>query len=70
MQQLLKAQRRLKAENQSLRRDLAEKEVRIKGLGAQLIEQNQHRVDARKRLDDLIARIGEYDPEHPRLRGQ
>lgn len=69
MQQLLKAQRRLKAENQSLRRDLAEKEVRIKGLGVQLIEQNQHRVDARKRLDDLIARIGEYDPERPRLRG-
>jgi len=65
----MKEHRRLKSENQSLRRDMAEKEVRIKGLNSQLIDQNQRRVDARKRLDDLIARIGEFDPESPRLRG-
>jgi hypothetical protein len=68
VQLLLKEQRRLKSENQSLRRDLAEKDVRIKGLDAKLIDQNQRRVDAKKRLDDLIARIGEFDPESPRLR--
>ena len=66
---LLKERRRLEAENQSLRCELAEKDVRVKGLDAKLIEFNQRRVDAKKRLDDLIARVGDFDPESPRTRG-
>ncbi len=47
----------LRRENAVMRRDLAERDARIRGLDGKILELNQLRQDLAKRLDDLIARV-------------
>jgi septal ring factor EnvC (AmiA/AmiB activator) len=51
----------LQGENASLRADLEGRESRIRSLDDQILEMNQNRQDAAKRIDDLIAQIDQLD---------
>lgn len=51
----------LQGENASLRADLEGHESRIRSLDDQILEMNQNRQDAAKRIDDLIAQIDQLD---------
>ena len=54
---LVKKYRVLQGENASLRADLEGRDSRIRSLDDQILEMNQNRQDAAKRIDDLIAQI-------------
>jgi chromosome segregation ATPase len=54
---------RLRNENSALRRDLFEKEQRIRHLDEQLLEANQRRQDVGKHIDELIAQIDQLDAQ-------
>lgn len=43
--------------------ELAERDARVRGLEAQLIELNQNRQDVAKRLDDLIEQVDQLDAQ-------
>jgi peptidoglycan hydrolase CwlO-like protein len=51
----------LQGENASLRVDLEGRDSRIRSLDDQILEMNQNRQDAAKRIDDLIAQIDHLD---------
>lgn len=51
----------LAADNEALRRRLEEREERVRALDGKLLELNQTRRDAAKRLDDLLAQIDQLD---------
>jgi chromosome segregation ATPase len=53
--------RALQGENASLRADLEGRDSRIRSLDDQILEMNQNRQDAAKRIDDLIAQIDQLD---------
>ncbi len=54
---LLDRHRTLAAERTQLRERLAQRDARLKALDAQLVELNQTRRDAAKRIDELIAQL-------------
>jgi septal ring factor EnvC (AmiA/AmiB activator) len=58
---LVEKYRLLYAENASLRADLEERDSRIRSLDDQILEMNQNRQDAAKRIDDLIAQLDQLD---------
>lgn len=55
--QLLVEKRRLRAENEQLRIELAERNGTVRDLDQQVTQQEQRRTDALKRVDDLIAQV-------------
>lgn len=61
MRRLVEKYRVLQSENASLRADLEGRESRIRSLDDQILEMNQSRQDAAKRIDDLIAQIDQLD---------
>jgi septal ring factor EnvC (AmiA/AmiB activator) len=54
---LVDRHRALAQERTQLRERLAQREARIKALDAQLVEANQTRRDAAKRIDELVAQL-------------
>ena len=54
---------KLRSENAALRRDLFEREQRIRNLDEQLLEANQRRQDVGKHIDELIAQIDQLDAQ-------
>jgi septal ring factor EnvC (AmiA/AmiB activator) len=58
---LVEKYRVLQSENTSLRADLEGRDSRIRSLDDQILEMNQTRQDAAKRIDDLIAQIDQLD---------
>ena len=54
---------KLRSENAALRRDLLEREQRIRHLDEQLLETNQRRQDVGKHIDELIAQIDQLDAQ-------
>ena len=55
--------RALEEERQKLRAGLKEREARIKALDAQLVDMNQTRRDAAKRIDELITQLDQVEAE-------
>jgi peptidoglycan hydrolase CwlO-like protein len=51
----------LQGENVALREELNGRDSRIRSLDDQILEMNQNRQDAAKRIDDLIAQIDQLD---------
>ena len=60
---LVAEQRTLREQNESLRNRLTDREGRIRGLEAKLIEANQLRQDTAKRLDELISELDQLDEQ-------
>jgi len=58
---LVEKYRVLQGENASLRADLEERDSRVRSLDDRILEMNQNRQDAAKRIDDLIAQIDQLD---------
>ena len=54
---LLADQGRLKSENESMRRELLERDRVIQELDQRVTLQDQRRTDALKRVDDLVAHV-------------
>ena len=63
LETLLGRYRALQEENRRLGRTLEEREVRVRALDGQLLEMNQRRQDAAKRIDDLLSQIDRIDAE-------
>lgn len=63
MRTLIDRHRALSGENATLLRKLEERERRVRALEAQVLEQNQRRQDATKRVDDLIAQLDHLDAQ-------
>ena len=61
MRSLVERHRTLQSENASLRAELDGRDSRIRSLDDQILELNQTRQDAAKRIDDLIAQIDQLD---------
>ena len=51
----------LQGENAALRAELEGRDSRIRSLDDRILEMNQGRQDAAKRIDDLIAQIDQLD---------
>jgi septal ring factor EnvC (AmiA/AmiB activator) len=60
---LVEKYRLLQTENTSLRAELDERDSRIRSLDDQILEMNQNRQDAAKRIDDLIAQLDQLDAQ-------
>jgi septal ring factor EnvC (AmiA/AmiB activator) len=60
---LVEKYRVLQTENSSLRAELDERDSRIRSLDDQILEMNQNRQDAAKRIDDLIAQLDQLDAQ-------
>ena len=60
---LIERGRRLQAENSQLCSELEERDRRISTLDERVLEINQHRQDAIKRIDDLIAQMDQLDAQ-------
>jgi chromosome segregation ATPase len=58
---LVEKYRALQGENASLRTELEGRDSRIRSLDDRILEMNQSRQDAAKRIDDLIAQIDHLD---------
>lgn len=58
---LVESRQRLQRENQALRRDLENRDRRLRTLEGQLLEANQKRRDVAKRIDELITQIDFLD---------
>jgi septal ring factor EnvC (AmiA/AmiB activator) len=58
---LVEKYRVIQGENASLRTELEGRDSRIRSLDDQILEMNQTRQDAAKRIDDLIAQIDQLD---------
>ena len=61
--ELIDSQHQLKAENASLREQLLERDRRLQGVDERLLQANQRRQDALKRIDDLIASLDQIDAQ-------
>ena len=61
MRELVDRYRAVEAENAELRRRLEESQVHGKAVDDRLLEINQRRQDAMKRLDDVIALVDHLD---------
>ena len=60
---LVDRHRALEDERQQLRAGLKEREARVKALDAQLVDMNQTRRDAAKRIDELITQLDQVEAE-------
>lgn len=60
---LVDRHRALEDERQQLRAGLKERDSRIKALDVQLVDMNQTRRDAAKRIDELIAQLDQVEAE-------
>ena len=60
---LATAHRTQKRENASLRRQVEERNRRIRALGEQVLAANQKRQDVAKRIDELITQLGHLDAQ-------
>jgi chromosome segregation ATPase len=58
---LVESRDRLQRENRALRRDLENRDRRLRLLDGQLLEANQKRKDIAKRIDELITQIDFLD---------
>jgi len=58
---LADSRRQLQAENTALRGQLLERARHLEGLDERLLDANQRRQDALKRVDDLIARLEQME---------
>jgi chromosome segregation ATPase len=58
---LVEKYRVLQGENAALRAELGGRDSRIRSLDDRILEMNQSRQDAAKRIDDLIAQIDHLD---------
>jgi septal ring factor EnvC (AmiA/AmiB activator) len=63
VQELVERHRALSAERGQLRERLAQRDSRLKALDAQLVESNQTRRDAAKRIDELVAQLDRVQAE-------
>lgn len=63
VRELIERHRVLATERAELRERLAQREARLKSLDAQLVESNQTRRDAAKRVDELIAQLERVQAE-------
>lgn len=52
-----------RAELRELRKQIAERDQRVRNLEAQLIDSNHRRQDTGKRIDDLIAQLDQLDAQ-------
>jgi septal ring factor EnvC (AmiA/AmiB activator) len=52
-----------RAEFQALRKQIAERDPRVRNLEAQLIDANHRRQDTGKRIDELIAQLDQLDAQ-------
>jgi chromosome segregation ATPase len=59
--QLVSAQHRLRGENESLRQELVERHQTVQGLDQEIAQLKQRRVDAMKRLDDLVSQVDDFE---------
>lgn len=59
----METHRRLRAENDTLREGLAERDRRVRELEGQVRDLNQRRQDATKRLDDLIGHVARLEAQ-------
>jgi chromosome segregation ATPase len=66
---LVVEQRSQRGENAALRRKLSDRDRQVKNLNDELIELNQRRSDAMKRLDDLIAQVDGFEARALRAGG-
>jgi regulator of replication initiation timing len=55
--ELLTEHRKLRSENEELRRELIERDELMAGLDQRVTQQEQRRTDALKSVDDLIAQV-------------
>jgi len=60
---LLEKHRRLVDENAALRREIEDREHRVRRLDEQVLELNQRRSDVTKRIDDLIAQLDHLEAQ-------
>jgi peptidoglycan hydrolase CwlO-like protein len=60
---LVDRHRALTAHQKQLRERVAQREARIKTLDAQLVQSNQRRRDAAKRIDELVAQLDRVEAE-------
>ena len=58
---LAEEQQRLREELRAARRELSDREQRIRRYEAQLLEANQRRQDTGKRIDELISQLDQLD---------
>lgn len=63
MRSLVERYQALVGENARLRQELEERGGRVRVLDDQILEMNQRRQDAAKRIDDLIAQIDQIDAQ-------
>jgi septal ring factor EnvC (AmiA/AmiB activator) len=63
VRELIERHRALATERAELRERLAQRDARLKSLDAQLVESNQTRRDAAKRVDELIAQLERVQAE-------
>ena len=66
---LVERHRALSAERTQLRERLVQRDARIKTLDAQLVQLNQTRRDAAKRIDELVAQLDRVQQEIERRAG-
>ena len=57
----MESHERLRREAGSLRADVAKKERRVRELEEQLLDSNQRRQEAAKRIDELISQLDHLD---------
>jgi chromosome segregation ATPase len=60
---LVDRHRSLTAAQKQLRERVAQREARIKALDAKLVQSNQQRRDAAKRIDELVAQLDRVEAE-------
>ena len=63
VRELVERHKRLAAEHARLREGVKERDARIRALDSQLVELNQKRKDAAKRIEDLIEQIAGVEAE-------
>ncbi len=59
--ELLSMQSRLRGENELLRQELVERDQAVQGLDQEIALLKQRRLDAMKRLDDLVAQVDGFE---------
>lgn len=62
----MKSHQRLQQEQSALREDLEKKERRIRELDEQLLDANQRRQEAGKRIEELITQLDHLDAQFGR----
>ena len=63
MRALVAKQESLQQQIQTLRDDLAKRDLRIRNLEAQILDANQRRQDTTKRIDELIGQLDQLDAQ-------